>query len=65
MMKFQQFGEDKIERDMPIIFWTREFWKIRAFDYNQPIILIMYTNARFHSIGTKLYEWQNFWKNKH
>ena len=35
------------------VFWTRKFLKITAFDYNQHIILIMYTNAKFQSIGTK------------
>ena len=35
------------------IFRTRKFLKIRAFDYNQHIILIMYTNAKYQSIGTK------------
>ena len=39
-------------RNLPVIFWTRKFWKIRAFDYNQHIISMMYTNARFQSIGT-------------
>ena len=29
----------------------RKFWKIRAFDCNQQTILIMYTNARFQSVG--------------
>ena len=29
----------------------RKFWKIRAFDYNQQTILIIYTNARFQSVG--------------
>ena len=33
------------------MFWIRKFWKIGAFDYNQHKILIMNTNARFHSIG--------------
>ena len=41
-----------MERNFPVITWTREFWKIRPFDYIQHIILIMYTNARFHSTGT-------------
>ena len=31
----------------------RKFWKIRAFNYNQHIILKMYANARFQSIGAK------------
>ena len=41
-----------MERNFPIIYWTRKFWKIRALDYNQHIILIMYTNARSQSVGT-------------
>ena len=41
-----------MELNLPIIFWTRKFWKIRAFDYNQHIALLMYTIARFQSIGT-------------
>ena len=36
-----------------MIFWMRKFWEIRAFNYNQHIILKMYTNARFQSIGAK------------
>ena len=51
-MKFNQFGENKMEQNLLTIFWTRKFWKIRAFDYNQYIILIMYTNARFQPVGT-------------
>ena len=57
--------------NLPLTFWTRKFCKIRAFDYNQQIISIMYTNARLQSIGTtsdfgtKLYEWNIFWENKH
>ena len=39
-----------MERNLPI-FWTRKFWRIRAFDYNEHILL-MHTNARFQSIGT-------------
>ena len=39
--------------NLPIIFWTRKFWKIRPFDYNQDILLIVYTNARFQSIETR------------
>ena len=64
-----------MEKSLPIIFWTIKFWKIGAFDYNQHIVLIMYTNAGFQSIGTtldvgtkfwqKLCEWKNFWKNNH
>ena len=30
-----QFRENKMERSFPIIFWTRKYWKIKAFDYNQ------------------------------
>ena len=40
-----------MEQYLPIIFWTNIFRKIRAFDYSQLIILIMYTNARFKLIG--------------
>ena len=41
-MKFRQFGENKIGRNFPIIFWTRKLWKTRSFNYNKYIILIMY-----------------------
>ena len=40
-----------MELNLPIIFWTRKFWKIRAFDYNEHIVSIMYTNSTFPSIG--------------
>ena len=36
--------------NFPVILGTRTFWKIRAFDYNQYIVLILYTSARFQSI---------------
>ena len=41
-----------MEQNLPIIFWTKIFWKIIAFDYNQHIILTIYTNTRFPSTGT-------------
>ena len=40
-----------MELNLSIIFWTQNFWKIRGFDYNQHIVLIMYTNSRFQSTG--------------
>ena len=40
-----------MELNLPITFWTPKSWKIRAFDHNQHIGLIMYTNSRFQSIG--------------
>ena len=39
-----------MERNLPIISGTRKVWKIRAFDYNHHITLIMYANTRFQSI---------------
>ena len=50
-MKFCQFAKNKIGRNSPIIFGAGKFQNIRAFDYKQNIILIMYTNTRFQSIG--------------
>ena len=41
-----------MEQNLPIIFWTKIFWKIIAFDYNQHIILTIYTNTSFPSTGT-------------
>ena len=38
--------ENNMKQNLPKIFWTKHFWKIISFDYNQHIILIMYTNAR-------------------
>ena len=43
-----------MERNLPVIFWTKNFWKIIAFDYNQHIKLTMYTNTRFRSTGATL-----------
>ena len=42
---------NKMELNFPIIFLTRKFWKIRAFGFNQHIVLIMYRNSRFQLIG--------------
>ena len=43
-----------MELNLSIIFWTQNFWKIRGFDYNQHIVLIMYTNSTFQSLGVTL-----------
>ena len=67
-IQFRQFGENKMERNLAIIFWTRKFWEIRAFDYSQHTILIMHAKARFHTIGSTPDLWtklsQNYMKDK-
>ena len=52
-----------MEQNLPIMFKTKKFCKITAFDYNQHIILIMYTNVRFQSFGTILHFGTKFAQN--
>ena len=57
-----------MEWSLPTIFWARKFWKFWAFNYNQHGLLIMWTNARFYSIGTTSGFWakiaQNYMSDK-
>ena len=48
-MKSREFRENQMKRSI----LNKKILKITAFDYNQHIILIMHTNAKFQSIGTK------------